>query len=273
MDFIYIVLLIVAILIFNVFKYMQSDKKSWLIAAICEIIATILLSLLISFCQSLDVSNNHRIDNELITSNLIVENTSTLTTNENLDNTMTEITASTENTTNIVATTEQIIESITTAAQTTQTEPYIPQEPQPVPIKSLIMKKASTHYNISQTEFDPRGKMYNNVICLYSSATNGIGSNGRLELYTERKFSTFNCTFIPQADYSTNSGAGAYIEIYKDDVLSYTSDLITYRTTAIDVNLDIRNTEYLKIKIINVNKNHPYMAYADTLICDAYVME
>lgn len=160
-----------------------------------------------------------------------------------------------------------------TTAETIVAQPEIPLEPQPVPIKSLILKNASAHYNLSQTEFDPRGKMYTNVIYLYSSATNGMGFNGKLEVYTERKYSTFSCTLVPQADYSTNSGAGAYIEIYEDDVLTYTSDLITYKTTAIDVNLDIRNVEYLKIKIINMNKNYPYMANADTLLCNAFVME
>ncbi len=156
---------------------------------------------------------------------------------------------------------------------TKPTESDTPQQPQPIPIKTLILKSSSESYNISQTEFDPRGKMYTNVIRLDSSAVNGIGYRGKLELYTERKYSTFSCSFVPEANYSTNSGAGAYIEIYKDDVLAYTSDLITYKTTAIDVNLDIQNVEYLKIKIINVNKNYPYMANADTLLCNAYVME
>ena len=161
----------------------------------------------------------------------------------------------------------------TTPPENKPTEPELPKEPQPVPIKKLILKSSSESYNISQTEFDPRGKMYTNVIRLDSSAINGIGYRGKLELYTERKYSTFSCSFVPEANYSTNSGAGAYIEIYKDDVLAYTSDLITYKTTAIDVNLDIQNVEYLKIKIINVNKNYPYMANADTLLCNAYVME
>ena len=156
---------------------------------------------------------------------------------------------------------------------TKPTESDTPQQPQPIPIKTLILKSSSESYNISQTEFDPRGKMYTNVIRLDSSAVNGIGYRGKLELYTERKYSTFSCSFVPEANYSTNSGAGAYIEIYKDDVLAYTSDLITYKTTAIDVNLDIQNVEYLKIKIINVNKNYPYMANADTLLCNAFVME
>jgi len=143
----------------------------------------------------------------------------------------------------------------------------------PVPIKSIIMKSSSNHYNFSTTEYDPRGKMYTNVVYLYSSATNGIGYNGKLELYTEKKYSTFKCTFVPEANYSTNSGAGAYVEIYKDGILAYTSELITYKTTGIDVSLDIRNTEYLKIKLINVNPKYPYMAYADTLLCDAYVIK
>ena len=156
---------------------------------------------------------------------------------------------------------------------TKPTESDTPQQPQPIPIKTLILKSSSESYNISQTEFDPRGKMYTDVIRLDSSAVNGIGYRGKLELYTERRYSTFSCSFVPEANYSTNSGAGAYIEIYKDDVLAYTSDLITYKTTAIDVNLDIQNVEYLKIKIINVNKNYPYMANADTLLCNAFVME
>ncbi len=141
----------------------------------------------------------------------------------------------------------------------------------PMPIKSIVMKSASSHYNFSANERDPRGKMYTNVVYLYSSAINGIGYNGKLELYTERKYSTFTCTLVPESNYSTNSGAGAYIEIYKDGILAYTSDLITYKTTGIDVNLDIRYTEYLQIKIINVNSSYPYMAHADTLLCDAYV--
>lgn len=161
----------------------------------------------------------------------------------------------------------------TVPPESNPTEPELPKEPQPVPIKKLILKSSSENYNISQTEFDPRGKIYTNVIRLDSSAVNGIGYRGKLELYTERKYSTFSCSFVPEANYSTNSSAGAYIEIYKDDVLAYTSDLITYKTTAIDVNLDIQNVEYLKIKIINVNKNYPYMANADTLLCNAYVME
>ncbi len=153
------------------------------------------------------------------------------------------------------------------------TVPDISQSSQPVPIRKLILKSSSANYNISQTEFDPRGKIYTNVIRLDSSATNGIGYRGKLELYTERKYSTFSCSFVPEANYSTNSGAGAYIEIYKDDVLAYTSDLITYKTISIEVNLDIQDVQYLKIKIINVNKNYPYMANADTLLCNAYVIE
>lgn len=140
-------------------------------------------------------------------------------------------------------------------------------------LKSLILKSSSKHYNLSQTEFDPRGKMYTNVIYLYSSASNGIGFNGELEFYTDSEYSTLTCTLVPEADFSTNEGAGAYIEIYKDDVLAYTSDLITYKTNAININLDIRDSEYLQIKVININPNHPYMANADILICDAFVTE
>lgn len=157
-----------------------------------------------------------------------------------------------------------------------QTEPLqtdTPQSTPHTPLKSLILKSSSKHYNLSQTEYDPRGKMYTNVIYLYSSATNGIGYNGKLELYTEKKYSTLNCSLVPQADFSTNDGAGAYVEIYKDDLLSYTSDLITYKTNALDIDLDIRGTDYLQIKVINVNPNHPYMANADILICDAFVEE
>ena len=171
------------------------------------------------------------------------------------------------------AQTPQDLTSTEITITTKPTESDTPQQPQPIPIKTLILKSSSESYNISQTEFDPRGKMYTNVIRLDSSAVNGIGYRGKLELYTERKYSTFSCSFVPEANYSTNSGAGAYIEIYKDDVLAYTSNLITYKTTAIDVNLDIQNVEYLKIKIINVNKNYPYMANADTLLCNAFVME
>ena len=154
-----------------------------------------------------------------------------------------------------------------TDAPEPDTEPPV----QKTPWKSIVIKNSSEDYYFSQFEYDPRGEMYTNPIYFYSSATNLIGSNGKMELYTGGKYTKLTCTLVPEAEFTAGKGEGAYFEFYKDNVLCYTSELITYKTIGIDVVLDISGAEYVQIKVINVNPNDPFMAHADVLVCDAFV--
>lgn len=285
MFIIYLIFSVVSIVVFAILMVkILRDKisehtisKIQTVVAIISAISTILFSIL-SYCSKPSTTNNLNIYNSKTVSSEedTIKSRETATTDKKSEssetesnNTTTTQNERTESSNDSKSTNQENQTSIDTSPQNTR-ESNVPKS---VPIKTIIMKSSSKCYNISQTEYDPRGKMYTNVIYLDSSSSNGIGFNGKLELYTEKKYSIFSCSLVPQADFSTNNGAGAYIEIYKDNVLSYTSELITYKTNSINVNLDIRNTEYLQIKIINVNANLPYMAYADTLLCDAYVTE
>lgn len=140
----------------------------------------------------------------------------------------------------------------------------------PIPISRLFYTGDS--YNFCDTAFDPHKNSYSNALHLYNHLTNLIGYVGEIELYTKRQYSTFTCNIVPEKDFSTDKKAGSIIKIYKDDNLEFVSNIITYKTNPIPVELDIRNTEYLKITIENVGPNYP-VPYVDTLICDAFVQK
>ena len=46
------------------------------------------------------------------------------------------------------------------------------------------------------------------------------------------------------------NGEGARIQIYGDDELIYSSDIITYKTEGIDVDIDISDVSYLRIEVV-----------------------
>lgn len=196
----------------------------------------------------------------------------TVVTTESTVNNLDESINTTETETTNVST-EKPSETIASTTLPEETEVDTESPAEQTSWESILMKTSGSYYTFSKTAYDPRGNMYTNVIYLYSSATQTGGRNGKLELYTAKKYNTLSCSIVPQYDFTTKDGTGAYIEIYNDDILSYTSDLITYKTNALDIDLDISGTEYVQLKIINVNPKYPYMANADVLICDPYVSE
>ena len=143
------------------------------------------------------------------------------------------------------------------------------EEYKPVHLSELVATKRE-YCSFSETEWDPRNVLYTNVLYLISHSSNLIYHGGQIEVFTNKQYSTFSCTIVPEADFTTSSNSGSMIKIYGDGELLYTSELITYKTSGVNVNIDITNVEYLEINIENIYRGiHP--AYADTLICDPYV--
>ena len=143
------------------------------------------------------------------------------------------------------------------------------EEYKPVHLSELVATKRE-YCSFRETEWDPRNVLYTNVLYLISHLSNTGYHGGQIEVFTNKQYSTFSCTIVPEADFTTSSNSGSMIKIYGDGELLYTSELITYKTSGVNVNIDITNVEYLEINIENIYRGI-YPAHADTLICDPYV--
>ena len=143
---------------------------------------------------------------------------------------------------------------------------------QPVHISKLLVT-AGKNCSWPETASDPRRNTYSNPLYMDCSPGMNYGYfEGWIEFYTEKKYSSFSCMIVPEKDFSTDYRHGSIVKIYADDALIYTSEVITYKTTGINVSLNIANAEYLKICVSRVYE-YAYNSspYADTLLCDAYV--
>lgn len=149
-------------------------------------------------------------------------------------------------------------------AKVTEYEAY-----KPVHLSKLIATNGKG-YLFADTAKDPRNGIYTDVLYMNSSAKNLVYSGGQIEVFTNKQYSSFKCKIVPEAGFTTANNSGSMIKIYGDDVLLFTSDLITYKTMGVDVNIDITGVEYLEIKIENISTKS-YSVYADTLLCDPYV--
>ncbi len=197
---------------------------------------------------------------------------------ENEPQTQTEITAvvTTETTekTTVADLTEQVVEPTVedknTETTTFETVIETEQSVDIVPVKRLVATRSES-CSFFGTATDPRGKDYFDVLLLSSHSSNWIASDGLIEFYTGKEYSVFSCDIVPESGYSTESGYGGRIKIYSDDDLVYVSEIITYKTTSIHVDLDISDTDYLKIRIENVNQGGMTYAYADTMLVNPTV--
>ena len=64
-------------------------------------------------------------------------------------------------------------------------------------------------------------------------------------LYLAKKYSTLNLTIAPTEE--RHSGTITYTQIYADDELIYTSDSVTKTSKPVNLNLNVKNVDLLKI--------------------------
>lgn len=140
----------------------------------------------------------------------------------------------------------------------------------PVSLKK-IKATSGKSYHFPSTAKDPRDNNYIDALYLDSSRSNMETFTGSAEFYLGKLYSKFKCKIVPEKDFSTGNKAECYIRIYLDDVLVYTSEKITYKTTGIDVNINVSNAEYLRISLYNPTASEWYMEQAPTLLVDPQV--
>ncbi len=94
-----------------------------------------------------------------------------------------------------------------------------------------------------------------------------------IEQYTGGKYSKFTATIAPHEELDKyNKGCGAYVKIYADDRLIYTSTPITRKGAVVNVNINISGAQYLKIQVepTSALQDNMYNRYS-ILLCDATV--
>ena len=70
---------------------------------------------------------------------------------------------------------------------------------------------------------------------------------GYAEYRVEKKYKKLTMKLAPHELMNTNGNA--YVEVYADDKLVVKSDLITRKTSAVNLEADITNAEYIQLKI------------------------
>lgn len=126
------------------------------------------------------------------------------------------------------------------------------QTAKPESIILLKITKGESYSFVNQAK-DTRGISYDDALCLDYHFDNWVMYSGNVEMYTGKKYSRFTCTIVPDEDFDTyvlRNGEGARIQIYGDDELIYSSDIITYKTEGIDVDIDISDVSYLRIEVV-----------------------
>ncbi len=118
--------------------------------------------------------------------------------------------------------------------------------------KTYLQEGSITREEITS---DPRGNTYSNAYVFwaeYFSLNTGGGYYDKpyLEKYLGGKYSDLSLKIIPHKDFDKyNKNVEAYIKIYADEKLIYTSDSITRKTDCAEVSLSIENVNYLRIEL------------------------
>jgi tetratricopeptide (TPR) repeat protein len=102
------------------------------------------------------------------------------------------------------------------------------------------------------TPEDPFGTVYNdlkNYTMLHGTGWNnhGNGATYSAEYKIDSLYNELTFNIVPYSDFGQT--AESYILIYADNVLRYTSSLITQKTQPYNVKVDVTNATYLKIEV------------------------
>lgn len=115
--------------------------------------------------------------------------------------------------------------------------------------KEILLNSSNWAWNDGEPK-DPFGNDYStckNYVILDYSSWNGVDYYGEFRLY--QQYSRLTGQIAPYIDIGEN--ATAYIQVFADDELIYTSPTVSRKTDAFTFDLDITGCEYLKI-VINV---------------------
>ena len=148
------------------------------------------------------------------------------------------------------------------------------EDSKPVRLSDLKVTNNNYCHFLYETEHDPRGNSYTDALYMPYYSKNWISTIGYVEFYTGKKYSKFVCYIVPQEDFNTKrlgDGEGARIKIYADEKLVYTSEIITYKTERIDVEIDIKAANYLMIVIDGDYESTIYTPTLNTLLCEPVV--
>lgn len=133
----------------------------------------------------------------------------------------------------------------------------------PVSLEDVTLTNGDD-YSFKDSAKDPRGTVYNDVLLLESDWVGGWDHPilaGEVEFYTDRKYSTFECTLLPNDNFSKSEKAkGGQLQIYADGKLVYTSVTLSYKTNGIKVSVNIGNAEYITFKVVNNSYESYYCA-------------
>lgn len=103
---------------------------------------------------------------------------------------------------------------------------------------------------------DSHGNMHTDAFDIYS-----------LEYELANNYSKLNFKVSPKEDFPKSSSSGAYLKIYADEKLVYTSKKITYKTDEFTVSVNVKNVKYISIE----KETSSSAYYQDVLIYDAYL--
>lgn len=115
-----------------------------------------------------------------------------------------------------------------------------------------MVKKLSSDWQWNKGEvIDVAGNYYTDLLN-YSIMVDEYGSNnGYIEYALNERYATFSFEYMPYYGYGASSEI--YIRIYVNDVLRYTSPLITAKTEKVAVSLDVSDAEYIKVCMDSVD--------------------
>lgn len=109
--------------------------------------------------------------------------------------------------------------------------------------------------SVEEMVSDPRGKTYNDAY-LFVGQHNHLADGSKyydrpyLEKYIGAEFERFTVTVMPYKDFDKyNKQVEAYIQIYADDELIYTSENITRKTEELLIDISVKDVKYLKIEL------------------------
>ena len=147
-------------------------------------------------------------------------------------------------------------------------------------IKTIPLYETKTYLqegSITREEItsDPRGNTYSNAYVFwaeYSTLNTGGGYYDKpyLEKYLGGKYSNLSLKIIPYKDFDKyNKNVEAYIKIYADEKLIYTSASIMRKTDYEEVNLSIEDVDYLRIELSAGTDLTNYYNQYSVIITDA----
>ena len=143
--------------------------------------------------------------------------------------------------------------------------------------KTYLQEGSITREEITS---DPRGNTYSNAYVFWAeyftlNTGGGYYDKPYLEKYLGGKYSDLSLKIIPYKDFDKyNKNVEAYVKIYADEKLIYTSANITRKTDCEEVNLSIEDVNYLRIELnagtdlTNYYKQYSVIIYDAKLITE-----